>query len=586
MFAWLVRIIGIEWGGQNSEEYIDSAVKALAGQLVPPQHFYPPLSNYLNAITFIVMYVLARLGGFFSSTAELRQLYVDNPMPFYYAARLFTAFLGALTAPLATLIALKYGLTRRSSFLVGLIMALLPVSILWSHVSKPQIGMTTGLIFLILAVVHLLYQPCSTAHAALVGVAAAIAGAYKHSAIFLIAPLLVGLLALEIRDPRVHRKLTISHTVVTISVGLLVWSVLSIGILLDLPNFLEYQTIQAQMSYGPNGIAAFFQTSLPTLISFCGGATPLLFLGFFVVPFVFRDNHTLLFWCSTIVGLVLVIIFARGQTSSGFFLPFTSYIVLFTAIFFGRLADSYEPHRRRLGRICLVGSLLCVLFGTTWVLRQAITYPVKKELARVIQGHAAPETTRILAADIDKIDLTQSFEARKAEQARHTRLAKKYNISLDTAGSKHHTAPPNQRLTYYIIPIPWITSGLEYVEEKDIAVIKPFIWPRQREEWTLDYWLKDNFRLFVVRKEWWMTTKAHPTVVTFHKAIIDRCELLHIAPSRRPLFWEEEYRVYDCEKARVQIAPSPLERTAPELEQKPAELQNPLVGDELIQPDS
>ena len=48
--AFLLRAVGADYGYFHGDERINEAAKVLTGQLVPEQHFYPPLINYLNAI--------------------------------------------------------------------------------------------------------------------------------------------------------------------------------------------------------------------------------------------------------------------------------------------------------------------------------------------------------------------------------------------------------------------------------------------------------------------------------------------------------------------------------------------------------
>ena len=545
-FAWLIRIIGLEWGGKYGDERIDFSVKVLAGQLVPPQHFYPPLNNYLNAVSIAIMFVGARLTGLLSNTTELRQLYFEDPMPFFYASRIYTALIGALTAPAGALTARAFGVSRFNSQIVALVMALLPVSVWWSHVAKPQMGMTAGCIFLALAAVSFLNQPSSKALAVAVGASAAVAQAFKHNAIFLVLPILIGLVIVALRESKASRETIIKRAGLAIAIGIVTWSITSIGILLDFRNFIEYQAIQAQMSERPSGLFIFLSSGLPLLGSLTGGATPFILLGFVTVPVFFRDNKTLLLWISTVVGLFIVNAITGDRVVPGLFLPFSSLIVLLTVVTLGRLAEDERSLHRRLGQVGLAISLASTFVGSAMVLQQALAYPAKKEIAKVLTEHALPNKTRILAADIDKTGVVQSFEARRAERARHERLAQKYKISLPPAAAEHANRRPDRLNTYFTFPIPYVIHGLEHVDENDVAAIKPFVWPRQKEEWSLDYWLERHYSIFVVRKEWWMLTRAEPPVISFHKEIKSRCDLLHVVPPRRPLFWELEYRIYKC----------------------------------------
>ena len=72
LLALAIRCVGLLWGGTHSDENPGAAARVLTGQLIPNQHYYPPLLNYIVAFGYAVMYVLGLGVGVWHSTAEFR----------------------------------------------------------------------------------------------------------------------------------------------------------------------------------------------------------------------------------------------------------------------------------------------------------------------------------------------------------------------------------------------------------------------------------------------------------------------------------------------------------------------------------
>src|SRR5262249_29211076 len=150
------------------------------------------------------------------------------------AGRLVAASLGALSAPLAALIASRLGLTRRLSLIVGCLVALLPVNIWLSHVAKPDSGVALGILFLAWSILRKLDGPEAKGADVLIGIALAIAVSFKQTALFAAAPVLVGFVALLRWDCKLPWSRIARGLLVTSVAGILVWIPLNIGVLLDI----------------------------------------------------------------------------------------------------------------------------------------------------------------------------------------------------------------------------------------------------------------------------------------------------------------------------------------------------------------
>ena len=78
-----------------------------------------------------------------------------------------------------------------------------------------------------------------------------------------------------------------------------------------------------------------------------------------------------------------------------------------------------------------------------------------------------------------------------------------------------------------------------------VKVVLPYAWPMQPEEWRLDRWRAQGFHLFVVGGAQGLIDNPVPEYRAFFRAV-DRCPHLASLAAARPLFFEEDVRVYRC----------------------------------------
>lgn len=544
VLAFLLRVLGVDWGFKNGDERPNFAAKVLAGELTPPSFFYPPLNNYLTAISFGVMFVVGRIFGFYHSLQDFKDSYFENVMSFYLMGRLHTALWGALLAPVAALIARRFEISWRGSFAVGLVFAFLAPSVWWSHVAKPETGMVAGCLLLGLAILTFLENPKSPWAAVAVGVSAALAVGFKHNAVFLVMPLMAATAVLTYLDSRDLRQ-TLIGSALAIGSGAVAWSVLSIGILLALQDFVDYQLIQSQMSNRPFTLSGFFRAVVGTVVDIRSGATPVMFVGALLVPLVERDRRILAFWGSTLFGFLWVSSIVGDRTTPGLLMGFTTYFTLLFCVSAVRLIErtSGAPRWAASGALGL-GFLLTVM-GSGIVLSQALAAPAGNEIHAFFEEHAQHDDW-ILAADPETTGLLMSVAAIRANRDRDERIAKKYDVELPPAATEWKNHRPNPYKTWNILKFPWAIGGIEHLEEDEVTLVKAFSWPRQNEEWKLDYWLARDFHWYIVLNEEYQLTDNLPTYRAFHQELVDRCELRKVVPAKKPLFFEEEARIYHC----------------------------------------
>jgi hypothetical protein len=180
----------------NPDEYWGASARVLTGDLSGGTSQTLPLVNYLNAASFVPLYAIGRLVGVWHGVADFRAQYFLDKTPFVFAGRFVAACLGALTAVLAVLIAGRLGLSRRSSLLVGAMVAVYPMNVWLSHPAKTDSGVAIGVLFLTWSILRKLDNPESIGADAVVGLALAVVVSFKQTAILVAPPLLLGMTAL------------------------------------------------------------------------------------------------------------------------------------------------------------------------------------------------------------------------------------------------------------------------------------------------------------------------------------------------------------------------------------------------------
>ena len=169
----------------NLDEGWSASVRVLTGDFSGGTSQTLPLINYLNAASFVVLYAIGRLVGVWHTTADFRAQYFIDRTPFVFAGRFVAACLGALSAPLAALIASQLGLTQRSSLIVGGMVALLPLNIWCSHFSKPDSGVAFGRPSFGLVAAAQVGVPEAKGADVMVGMAIATVMSFKQTSLFL-----------------------------------------------------------------------------------------------------------------------------------------------------------------------------------------------------------------------------------------------------------------------------------------------------------------------------------------------------------------------------------------------------------------
>jgi hypothetical protein len=557
LLALAIRCIGLLWGGIDSDEDISDPAKVLAGQLIPTYHYYPPLLSYLTAAGYVVLYAIGIPMRLWRSTAEFRAAYFDNPTPFLLVLRLVVSVTGAVAAPLSAAIAARLGLSRTSCLLVGVASALLPISVWRSHIGKQDLGVAACALLAVWAVVR---YPQESRRVAVVwfGAAVALAVSFKQSAVFVVAPLGVALLLLARRTGRSWPRLA-QDSLIAVAVAIIVWVPLNAGVWLDWSNFLDYQKVLAAMHMKGSGLRETYEAVWPRLTDRFSGPTLPLFVGFLVSPLFWRRRDVFLIWASILVSVIVTAAMSGARADVQLYVPqavLIATIGIMTWIWMaGRKDWSRWP-----GMVGLVSAFVVLVAGSLEVDRQALARPIHSRVAEALLKVDGIGRRRILASDVPLTGLPLAGNADRDVMERDERLAQKYGVTLPP----HYRPYPPEEGRYYIRSLPWVISGLENHDEKDVKLIKPFAWPLQPEEWRLNYWLNRGFTVFVIRdEEVWLSPPDQPcpsdspsladcysrteAYRRLHEDIHGRCTSVASIPADRPLFEEQDTKVYLCD---------------------------------------
>ncbi|WP_158500637.1 phospholipid carrier-dependent glycosyltransferase [Shimia marina] len=535
------------------DERINDAAKVLTGQLVPGQHFYPPLLNYLNAIAFVAMYVIGLPLGWWEGLSDFRAQYFSDPTVFYVTARLVVAALGATLAPIAYLLARHFGLSTLHSVSVGAIAALFPLAVHLSHFAKGDIplGAATALCFL--AVAYRVTQGNGQKEwqqDAAVGLSFALAMSFKQSAIFGLLPLSIGMFVLLAQRQSSKTALRSYGRAVLIFVP--AWSILNIGILLDFQRFLEFQGIQSAMSVSQKGGTwAGISQMLGTLLAPQYGIGWILGIAAILGGILVRLETCQIkdkplwriLWISSAIGAVTIAaLTGTRQPTQLFIAPFGELLIL-GAILLAGFAQSAKRQAALLGKVSLATTLLGFAIYMVHPIAQAMRTPLADTIdVYLAQTHADDRVVTMM-----RTKAKQSPAARDWEDARLQRLAAKYNVALPEVAPESRAAGTSEQAIFWV-PLPQAMYGLEDVTEgEETYTVQAHTWPLQPEEWQLQYWTQQGFTVFVLSDvAYHLEQRPSEVVSQFFEEIVTSCQIERSFPPAKPMYLEYLTEIYVC----------------------------------------
>lgn len=550
--ALALRLIGLDYGYFHGDERVNEAAKVLTGQLVPDQHFYPPLLNYITAVLYGALYVVGRGLGLWADSAAFRAQYFEDPTIFFLAGRVLTGAFGALMAPLFYRVARVLLLRRDEAVLVALFAAFFPISVYLSYIYKGDIPLATATVLAVLFLIRKWQSPELKRMDFGLGLALTLALSFKHSFVFLMVPLFFGYLAIFLP--------VIGFAGVSASIGrllltiLVLWPVCNIGIVMDFENFLNFQRIQAVMSITEgatllDSLTLLWQRALHWQ-SGLGLLMPFAFLAFPLVAWRGRNLPVMMMiWGALLAGMVLVAFLVKMRQPEHLWISFFAVAQLLGALALVYLTRLLRP----IGVIASFAALGMALVGLVGIWQQTLAQPVSEDIADIIRKDFPDR--RIMSTV--SLPLQQSRAAQDYEFERINKVAAKYDVEMPPL-AEERLIPTDLDNAYFVVPAPVIMFGLENATDDDLeGKVRPYAWPPQIDDWTVDLWLKDDVDLFVVSNLYYLQVQTPSLMLRdFYRELEARCDVAAKIEPRKPLYLEREITILDCAGAKQVISPA------------------------------
>jgi len=537
----------LDWGGTTPDENPAAAAKVLTGQLSLDQQYYPPLLTYLTAFAYAFYYAIGRMLGWWTSTTAFRAAYFENVTQFYVLGRFVVAALSSAAAPLTFLLAVELGIRARVALVLGAIAALLPASVFWSQIAKSDSALGPAFLLVLLTAIRFHVEPIRVSRQIAFAAAIAVALSFKQSAAFFLAPVLL-ILFIATMFSR-NRKPAVVRAWLSVAVATaLVWIPLNIGILLNIRGFIDAQLVQSQMSLRNSTLHESLTAWFGTITSVDAGIPFLVLIIWLCVPIIcLYAVHKaqlrfglLTMWASVTLAMIIILDLAGSRQNSQLLLPYSVIIASTVLLLAGHFIEEPSSKLRISGSAILI--VMAGLFSveSAFIMRQAMAEPVAREVAVAVARFAPPGTRLLSDVNLSHYLPVSSIGATET-RARNERLAARYSVVLPPIAEERLRFAQSG---YIIRSYPFVIGGLEHVAPEDIKVILPFAWPFQAEEWKLDYWLAQDYRMFVFQES--MLHHQETAYRDFFSSVDRRCTQLAKIPTKKPLVLEDTMMIYRC----------------------------------------
>ncbi|MEQ9695208.1 phospholipid carrier-dependent glycosyltransferase [Shimia sp. SDUM112013] len=550
LLGFALRLVGLDWGYFHGDERINDAARVLTGQLVPGQHFYPPLFNYINAVALAGLFGFGMVAGWWADTGAFRDAYFTDPTVFYLTARGVTAAFGATIAPLFYILARCFATPREWAIGIALLGGIAGPAITFSYIAKGDTPLAAATVLTVLAF-SLRVMRDKKRYDLWLGLAACLALSFKQSILFFLVPLLIAHVALLApRFGAVPYLRSLGRSLLVIAV---LWPVLNIGILLDFENFVNYQKIQALMSVREGASMRDAAVQWLQLAGHPNWGVGWIILGAFFLypaiacsPFLNKDLRSLhmALWLCILAGMVITLGMVRDRQPEHLWISYFVLMQFFASFGLVSVIRSGMPALKWIGGGALAASAVLSFLAVLDLWGQARAVPMSRDLTALLQrDHAA---ARILS--LPPVDAPQHPEAQAMSRERITRLARKYEVEMPEEAARD-AEPTEDGKALFWVPTPAVMFGLENATDEEMRdLIRPHAWPLQPEEWQLDYWLDEGFSVFVVSNLPYMLNET-PSLLfrAFWGEIASRCEVAHTIAARKPLFLERDVTAFQCQ---------------------------------------
>lgn len=548
--AWAIRVVGVDYGYFLGDERINDAVKVMTGQFIPGQHFYPPLLNYINAIGFSGLFAVGKVLSWWEDAGGFRTQYFDDPTVFYVTARLITAAFGALSAPLAFVIARGLKQSVVQAFVVATMVGITPLGVYFSYIAKGDVPLATATILIVMVFLQRVRVISSVRLDIMLGMAIVVGLSFKHSIVFFLLPLFVAHAALLI--PQIGAKGYMRALGVSFATLFLAWPVLNIGIVLDIGNFIAFQKIQAVMSVQADAnLWMAVGLWLARAMNLQQGINGVMVIAFLILPALLLSGHSRLpqrraliaLWLVTCVGMLLLATTVGMRQPGHLWISFFVVMQLLGAL---ALVDLGGHVRRAVSSTAVVAlgvSAALSIYALVSLWNQTLAAPMTHNISRIILEEYSAR--KILSGVL--LDIQQAKAAQVFEFARLDRLAAKYAVQMPERAHERIIQFDVEGAVFHI-PMPSVMFGLEDATEEDLkGKVKPFAWPLQAQEWRLEYWITQGFDIFIVSNlDYLVNETPSKTFRQFYTLLAETCTAAHVIEPRKPLFLEREVTIFDC----------------------------------------
>jgi hypothetical protein len=551
--SYALRAIGADFGLINYDERINDSARFLTGDLIPSQHFYPPFINYVVGVALVGLYGFGWVVDMWSNTAEFRQAYFTDATPFYLTARYVTAATGAVAAPLSYACARVVGLRTPAAIAVGCFAAVLPLNVFMAHIAKGDTGLAVFCLAVVWGFLYRIKAEKPSRWDVGIGLLTAIALSFKHSAVLVLGPLAVAMIVVLANREGIRAAL--GSFSVSLLVILAAWPVLNIGVLLDLQGFIDFQKIQAVMSIREEEAFGAGLTMTAALFGdLMFGLNPVVFCFVLVAPVWLWSRSCRLdlrdalqgTWIALVVSTVgISLIVGTRQPPHLFQANVTVLLLLATLVMLDMLRVYVGAAKAVIAAASTVGLLLMIVSSVD-VVRQALAKPVAEDVVELLQEEFADKKIQSSYA----LPIPRTVEAQRVQLDRWNRLAAKYDIQMPEI-SKERLITENTEDALFWVPAPFVMFGLEAddVLQSEYPV-RPHAWPIQPDEWHLDTWLEDGYRIFVANGLDRMIKNLRSSYMRdFYRDMKQRCQKVRYFEVRKPLFDEYDVTVFDCSDA-------------------------------------
>ncbi|MFX0198099.1 MAG: glycosyltransferase family 39 protein [Candidatus Hodarchaeota archaeon] len=191
----LARLWGIYYGLPHTECYPDEkelilkAVNYGRGDLNPHDFRYPSLYSYVLSILYGFYYIVGRILGSFSSSADYMVALITNPTIFFVVDRMLCALFGTLTIVIIYKVAKKL-FHSTAALISALFMAFAYLHVVYSHFGVTDIPMTFLLVVSLYFVAKCHEEPIAKNYL-LAGIFAGLATSTKYNALLLFIPMII-----------------------------------------------------------------------------------------------------------------------------------------------------------------------------------------------------------------------------------------------------------------------------------------------------------------------------------------------------------------------------------------------------------